>query len=256
MEATGNMRDLDQIQERDDAGNTSRVMSLALGGIATACVLFAVGVMVGREAAVPPQPHREDPLARLDRLAVPQTPTSTYAERLVGHPSEGASITNPLTTPSSATPGHPAGQSAVTDSPRNTATDATPVLLPGQAPQPGSISLRLRPLGTTAPGATANNGTPRALAPEGIAGSYAVQVSSFHSLPHAQTYARTLRERGYRAYVTPPARAPNGAIWHRVRIGPFNTAQEAAAFRPDFEARERRQTFVVHRAPESTSVRD
>ncbi|MDP3220467.1 MAG: hypothetical protein Q8S73_40620, partial [Deltaproteobacteria bacterium] len=88
------MRDLDQIQERDDVSHSSRLMSIALGAIATACVLFAVGVMVGREAGDTRPAPREDPLAQLDRLAQrPETaaPASlTYAERLTGDPAGAA----------------------------------------------------------------------------------------------------------------------------------------------------------------------
>ena len=40
MESMGTMRDLEQIQERDDAGNASRLMSLALGGLGLASVGF------------------------------------------------------------------------------------------------------------------------------------------------------------------------------------------------------------------------
>lgn len=98
MDAMGSMRDLDQIQERDDVSHSSRLMSIALGAIATACVLFAVGVMVGREAGDARPTPREDPLAQLDRLA--QRPEAaaaanlTYAERLTGSPA-GSTPTSP-----------------------------------------------------------------------------------------------------------------------------------------------------------------
>ncbi|MEZ4406504.1 MAG: SPOR domain-containing protein [Polyangiales bacterium] len=247
----GTMRDLDQIQERDDAGSTSRVMSLALGGIATACVLFAVGVMVGRETGDGAAPPREDPLARLDRLAAPEAPPATYAERLTGDPAtanlpraatgEGAagSETAPTTATTAGAPPTPALPAA--------AAGDRPVLVPGQAAGPGSISLRLHPLNAGAAPSAANGGVPRTLAPAGNEGPYVVQVSSFRAQPHAQQFAQRLRERGYRSYVAAPATAPNGVVWHRVRVGPFTSARDAANFRQEFESRERMPTIVLRR---------
>ncbi len=88
MESMGTMRGLEQIQERDDAGNASRLMSLALGGLALACVLFAVGVMVGRESGDPRPQRQADPLESLDRLDRAtrngNAAAMTWPERLTG----------------------------------------------------------------------------------------------------------------------------------------------------------------------------
>jgi len=126
MDAMGSMRDLDQIREQDDAGSSSRLMSLALGGMATACVLFAIGVVVGREAGESRTVSREDPLARLDQLArQPETAATpiTYPERLTGQ----APVTD---TAASTTPGATAANTGVTAPGVNPGTTVPPAVPP------------------------------------------------------------------------------------------------------------------------------
>jgi cell division septation protein DedD len=249
MDAMGTMRDLDQIREHDDSTGSSRLMSLALGGLAVACVLFAVGVMVGREAGESHSATREDPLARLDQLAQQaeggQAAAVTYPERLTG--AQPAAPTPAVAPGAPTTPG--AAVPAVTP-------EGGPVLVGGAAALPSGIRLAGTGFGapTMAPvagltGATlAPSVTPSGpAAPAGSEGAFSVQVSSFRSQQAAQTFAARLRERGHHAFVAAPATAPNGVVWHRVRIGPFPTQREAATYRSSFEARERMPTILVRR---------
>jgi len=253
MDAMGSMRDLDQIQERDDVSHSSRLMSIALGAIATACVLFAVGVMVGREAGDTRPAPREDPLAQLDRLA--QRPeaaapaTLTYAERLTGNPG-GSTPVGAAATPGAAPAGAVANATAqLLGGPSLADASQRPVLLPQSASPLGGFGVRLSEsaltnAGTVGPSATTPRGTP---VPAGNDGPFTVQVSSFRAVGHAQTFAQRLRERGHRAYVAQPATDPNNVVWHRVRVGPFNNLREASAYRADFENRERMPAIVVRR---------
>jgi len=247
----GSMRDLDQIQERDDAGRSSKLMSIALGGMAAACVLFAVGVIVGRESGDPRPVPREDPLARLDQLArQPERGApapSAYAEHLTGAPGGStATLAGSDATPvPSAAPGALQGIAATPGAlpgPSLADPNNRPILLPsatvGAAPTgPGGI--RLSSLGPETPG------TPVAA---GNDGNLTVQVSAFRNEAPAQGFAQRLRERGYHAYVAPPATGPGGILWHRVRVGPFPTMREANLFRTQFEQRERMPTLIVRRA--------
>lgn len=253
MDAMGTMRDLDQIREHDDAGGSSRLMSLAMGGLATACVLFAVGVMVGRESGDGHPTTREDPLARLDQLAQqePQAAAQiTWPERLTGPAAPSAvAPSNAVVAPAVAAPSM--GITAPTTAP---AAQGSPVLL-GSVGAPSSMTVRLSGSALSAPGGLAAsplaapvaNGAPAAAGSEG---AFSVQVSSFRSITAAQQFSARLRERGHRAFVAPPATAPNGVVWHRVRIGPFTTQREASTYRAQFEARERMPTIVVRRDQE------
>ncbi len=255
MDAMGTMRDLDQIREHDDAGGSSRLMSLAMGGLATACVLFAVGVMVGRESGDGRPTTREDPLARLDQLAQqePQAAAQiTWPERLTGPAAPSSTAPSAqVVAPAGAVAAQAVGVVAPTATP---VAQGSPVLL-GSVGAPSSMTVRLSGSPLSAPSGLAAsplaapvaNGAPAAAGSEG---AFSVQVSSFRSITAAQQFSARLRERGHRAFVAPPATAPNGVVWHRVRIGPFTTQREAATYRAQFEARERMPTIVVRRDQE------
>ena len=273
MDAMGSMRDLDQIREQDDAGSSSRLMSLALGGMATACVLFAIGVVVGREAGESRTVSREDPLARLDQLARPPETAATpitYPERrtrqapgtdAAAGPAPGAAATSSgagTTAPSAnnGTTVPPAVPPVALTTPVAPAVGAPgagdrPVLVPS-SPLTASMGSGIRLSNTVgneagALGAPSAPGAAQSPATPGAEGPFSVQVSSFRSQTGAQAFAQRLRERGYHAFVTAPATAPNGVVWHRVRIGPFATQREATTYRAQFENRERMPTIVVRR---------
>jgi cell division septation protein DedD len=58
-------------------------------------------------------------------------------------------------------------------------------------------------------------------------------------------FASALRKRGHAAYVTTSTIEDRGTVW-RVRIGPFETKQEAQSYRTTFEREEGMNTFIVH----------
>ena len=254
MESMGNMRDLEQIQERDDAGNASRLMSLALGGLALACVLFAVGVMVGRESGDPRPQRQADPLESLDRLdratRNENAAAMTWPERLTG-PATASAATAPAPGASPATTA-PTAVPAGPPAPSLGDPNLRPVLLGPPPPAATAAGLGIRLRDGAIPGAAPSLDpavTNTAPAQPGSEGPFSVQVSSFRNLTHAQNFAQQLRQRGHRAFVAAPATDRNNNVWHRVRIGPFASQREAGAFRGAFEQREHLPTIVVRREP-------
>jgi cell division septation protein DedD len=81
-------------------------------------------------------------------------------------------------------------------------------------------------------------------APAGHEGRYTLQVLSYGDAQEAQVFARALRKRGHAAYVTTGTVEGRGTHW-RVRIGPFDTRQEAQSYRTTFENEEGMNTFIV-----------
>jgi cell division septation protein DedD len=71
-----------------------------------------------------------------------------------------------------------------------------------------------------------------------------LQVSSFRTEGDARAFVDQLRARGHRAYMT-EAKVASRGTWYRVRVGPFATREQAAAYRIAFEAREHVVPFVV-----------
>lgn len=80
--------------------------------------------------------------------------------------------------------------------------------------------------------------------PAGHEGRYTLQVISYRDAQEAQVFASALRKRGHAAYVTTGTVEDRGTHW-RVRIGPFETRQEAQGYRTTFEQEEGMNTFIV-----------
>jgi cell division septation protein DedD len=81
-------------------------------------------------------------------------------------------------------------------------------------------------------------------APAGHEGRYTLQVISYRDPQEARIFASALRKRGHAAYVTSGTVEDRGIHW-RVRIGPFDTRQEAQSYRATFEREEGMNTFIV-----------
>jgi cell division septation protein DedD len=81
-------------------------------------------------------------------------------------------------------------------------------------------------------------------APPGREGLYTLQVISYANPQEAHVFASALRKRGHAAYVTAGTVEGRGTHW-RVRIGPFDTRQQAQDYRRTFEREEGMNTFIV-----------
>lgn len=245
-----NVRNLDQIQESDGhpkAGKWSALLLASIGG--AALVLAAVMTLKRSE---PPARSSADPLAALvaqakrgdgpaaedvapkestfpSILSDGQQPTTALAvvkdERgqLVKHDAQ------PVTPPESAKPA--ANQLPAVPLPVGTLLAATPVTT---QPKDGLTELAKdvsRIDQTTAP-------------PPGSEGGYQIQVASFKDQLEADQFVEELRRRGHRAYRQAAYVADRG-LWHRVRIGPYQTKYAAQQYQKEFEKKERMSTFLV-----------
>ncbi|MEZ4257301.1 MAG: SPOR domain-containing protein [Polyangiales bacterium] len=92
--------------------------------------------------------------------------------------------------------------------------------------------------------ASATQASSTGRAPAGADGAYTLQVASYQDPTEANSFADALRARGHRAFVM-RAEIPGRGIYHRVRVGPFETVKAAEEYRAAFESTERMNTFVV-----------
>jgi cell division septation protein DedD len=285
MDGMGAMRDLDQIQEREEGSDPARTVVLAVGGLAAACVLFAAGVLIGRDQDTPRQQRREDPLARLDALAAQsaRAPAATlsYPSQLAmrngAQPTTGAegasgpalstgsarvtegAVANLQGSAGSAAQGSAADHAAsaqqnaapnVAATARANAASATSVPAGALLDAQGGVRASLVPARIPVPvGQSARLTSPTIDQPASVGsdGAFNLQVSSFRALAGAQTFAQRLRERGHRAYVASGTATTGTGTWHRVRIGPFASMREVTHYRAEFESRERLPSFIVRR---------
>ena len=239
------MRDLERIEERSsDEGRGVLVLS-GVGLVA------AIGVVVAVVAALPDggEPRREDPLQMLavadevdadegieepaadpsldpETLSFPSTlVTETRPEVAAAMAAAAAELAHldPVTSPpprSDIAAGLPA---AVTAGPDRKVVEMAAIRDP-------LVAATVRSRTTTSPA--------------GHEGRYTLQVISYRDPQEAQIFVSALRKRGHAAYVTTGTVEDRGTHW-RVRIGPFETRQEAQAYRTTFEREEGMNTFIV-----------
>lgn len=255
------MRDLEQIRERDD-GAGRRLGLYALGTVAAAGLVFAVGAFVSDRADASDGPA-QDPLARLDAMeGLSAAPAAAAAPPPVSR--EALTFPAALTEDDDARPevdqalaaaGAEAAALVAPPSMREEAAFAVPTSLPASvaAGSAGRVFTRTTTDALVAQVPAADRAEAPAPARAGSDGAYTVQVISGTVREEADAFAAALRLRGHHAFVT-TADIPGRGRHYRVRIGPFDALHEAETYRHTFEAQERMATIVVRRPDEARSA--
>jgi DedD protein len=278
MEQAANVRDLEQIQEREEGTQTPRALTFALVGIGGACIAFAVLALGGRKTASVEK--RPDPLGDLvaahGKTAAGSAPAASATQlgaKDVTFPSILSDDARPTTALAAVRSANGAGGPLAPPPP----TDRLPVVTfsggtppvphddarigrpsdevppPPAAPSlPAQNVLEASPIVTrprdaltkSASDSAQINTAPAAASPAGSEGGWQLQVSSFKSQAEAEQFTEQLRARGHKAY-TVEARVTGRGTWWRVRVGPFSSLQKAQAYRAQFEAKEHVVPFVV-----------
>ncbi|MFH1625432.1 MAG: SPOR domain-containing protein [Pseudomonadota bacterium] len=78
----------------------------------------------------------------------------------------------------------------------------------------------------------------------GSPNGYTLQVGSFQNKEQAEKLANKLKRKGYEVYVV-SSNIPMKGVWHRVRVGHFETLQEAKKFGLTIEMKERLPIYVT-----------
>jgi DedD protein len=209
----------DKIEVRLD---NRQVFFLFFGSALVACLLFILGVLVGkrlesRGKAVAPEV--EDPLALLDKVAA--TPAAEGPSPPPSLPRVPDPVTRPR--PEPARPKVAAPKAAVAPADEAPAEpepaaelEAKPVKAP-PAPRPAAHAVA-----PTAPPADPTKGK---------AGRFTLQLGAFPDRAEAEAFARKF---GPQPYVVPAEIAGKG-LWYRVRVGDFATPQDALVAKLAFE---------------------
>jgi cell division septation protein DedD len=245
-----NVRNLDDIQEEDRSGRTSRFAALLLASLAGASIVTAAVVMSRKGGAV--QQSTQDPLAALVQSQKNAIPSADKLEtREVSFPGILSDGDKPTTALAAVRDEHgrliapPADASAAAALPPP-AADRLPVV-----PLPVGDMLGATPVTTDPKDGLTALAADKAKLPDGgelaqpgMDGGFQLQVASFKEQADADRLVEDLRRRGHRAYRM-AANVPERGIWHRVRIGPFKTKFEAAKYKTELERTERISPFVV-----------
>jgi cell division septation protein DedD len=198
---------------------------------ATGLILsFLAGIMVGRgvdaaagevQASRPPAEERV-----VEETPVPATPAAdelTYAKRL-----EGERVEESLERPRASAP------------PATVAAAARPSAPPATVPAVRTAPTT-RP--TTAPAARPT-APPRAAPPAAAtgAGSFTIQVGAFKDGASAESVVGRLKQKGFEAYVVPPA-AADGLF--NVRVGSYRARTDAERIQARLRDEEKFKPFIV-----------
>ena len=247
------LRDVERWKDKIEVRLDNRqVFFLFFGSALCACMLFVLGVIVGKRlesrgrAAVP---EVQDPLAVLDRInavgpggptAPPKAePALTFPKALIGVPGRGRAMTVVGAAPAAAPP--PSLVARV-----STPTSKIPLLAARgtmlAAPKPVVAVAAPKPvLAVTAaprPVAVASRTSPAAAGAPATKGKLALQLSSFPDRGEAEAFAKRFAAQG--AYVV-VSEIPGKGTWYRVRVGSYGSSQEAIAAKGTFE----KQTNVI-----------
>ena len=222
-------------------GRELAILGVAFGLIAT--LVFAAGVMVGREMARAKgagraEVGREHRSPEPDGLRESETPVKTAAARA----EEKVTFYRTLTAPTQDLPqvgkptieerlipkedAAPAGAADATPAtPRPEADSSTGAVKP---PKPGETPPAQRPVRSAkAPAASPSRPTPVASAAASDPdAAWTVQVSAFRSRSLAEELRSRLAARGYEAYVS-PAMSEDGRPRYRVRVGAYVARADA-----------------------------
>jgi DedD protein len=247
-----NVRNLEQIQESDTESKMPRGVTIAFVALGGACIVFATLAFNGRR---PASVAHVDPLGELVAQRGLAGPAGSSSKPTDLHMSE-------VTFPGILSDGeHPTTALAAVKS--ASGPSASAVLVPVNAPPPAADRLPVVPLPaqnvleaspvvtrprdtlTRAASDSAQLANANATsASAGHDGGYQLQVSSFRSQAEANQFSDQLRARGHMSHVL-EAHVTGRGTWYRVRVGPFQTQQAAAAYRSSFEAKEHVVPFVV-----------
>lgn len=94
------------------------------------------------------------------------------------------------------------------------------------------------------------------MAQPGSDGAYTVQVASFKDQDDADNFVTELRRRGHQAFRL-AANVPGRGVWHRVRIGSFQTKYQAELYKKKLEESERTIALVIdqHKVERQDQIR-
>lgn len=256
------LRDIERWKDKIEVRLDNRqVFFLFFGSALVACLLFILGVIVGKRLESRGRamaPEIEDPLALLDKVATSPRPTSAVPgpalpKALLGTPAPAA---KPSATPakvtapvSAAKPSPPAPPPAETHPlPAKPATPAPKAAVP--ATKAVALAPKTDTPPTPAPSAAKKTVAAPAIAPAAAnanaaaktKGRFTLQLGAFPDRAEAEAFAKRFAAQS--SYVV-PSEIPGKGTWFRVRVGDYATAKDAIAAKSNFEKQHGVIAYVV-----------
>jgi cell division septation protein DedD len=217
------MRDSDRLKDKLEVSLDNRqIFYLLFGSALVACLVFVIGVLVGkklenRKFAHKP-PGAADELARIDHETKLAAKGLTFHDELIKPDSRSA-----RNEPPEVAEWRDMGQGKVGAA--SAAHRANVVAVAGRAPSKGSA---------------------RAVAKPAKKKRYTLQVSAFKSKVEADQVMKKLQKNGYRPYVV-ASKLPRRGVWYRVRLGTYQSWGQAVSAKEKFEEKLDMTAYVSRR---------
>lgn len=240
------LRDVERWKDKIEVHLDNRqVFFLFFGSALVACLLFILGVIVGKRLESRGRadaPAVTDPLALLDKVAAAPAVSAeqelTFPKALLGGKSAAVAaprltvVQAPVPTPKPAIAAPaPAPAKPVVAAPAKPVV-AAPTPAPAKpvvAAAPGAAKPATQPIKVAS---TQPVAVPAPAAPAAGKGKYTLQLSSFQDRAEAESYAKRFASSG--AYIV-TSEVPEKGTWYRVRVGAYASSQDALNAKSAFE---------------------
>jgi DedD protein len=212
-----------------------QIFYLFFGGAVIACLVFVLGVTVGRRVearANPPQAAAvaiKDPLAALDELDAWGGGELAFPAALRGGDDRPLGSVDER-----AARGELRAAAAEPKAAEPKAGAAEPRAKARPEPEPRAAE----------PKAAEPKAEPKAAEPKAVAGKFTLQLSSFQDRAEADAFVTQMKQAGYAPYVV-QAEVEGKGTWFRVRVGDYASYDEAIAAKAEFESKQKMIAYVT-----------
>lgn len=226
------MREMHKWKDKVELSLDNRqIFFLFFGLSVVGCFVFALGVMVGRRVDFDTVAQADDEPAGLALLDADATEPPGYVAALRGDaeppPMEPMADAAPAVDAAPPADAEPAKPGSKTKAPSKADAPKAPVGKPDAA-------------AAAAAAPTMAAGKPAAA---DIGRKFTLQMKAFAKPDEAEVFAAPLRGNGHDIRVE--AHEIKGRVWHRVRMGEFETWEEGLAAKGEFEKSEKTIAYVV-----------
>ena len=207
-----------------------QVFYLFFGGALLACMVFVLGVLVGKRVEARAHVDRvattaaRDPLAALDRLAAGPRELS-FRQALTGGAAPALEVDR-----------------TIAEMERARSLGDAPA--PAPAPAPAAPEAAKPEPAAAKPDPAVAKPEPAVAKPEPAkAGKWTLQLSAFQDRMEAETFLADIKGQGYDAFIV-EAQIPDKGMFYRVRVGRYGTYEDAVAAKTAFERKVKKIAYV------------
>lgn len=260
------MRDLDRWKDKVELQLDGRqIFFLFFGSAIGACMIFVLGVVVGKRVEARSAAHQAapaaDPLAALDELGSTEeglTFHSTLAEKRPQNRREAPPARDevrPEVPPSRVAEARAEGEPAVRPRPAEAVAAGDK---PAKPEKPARVERAEGPAARPEKGDKAeakadkaaeradkaDKATEKGDKAEAKKGHFTLQLSAFATKSEAVDFVKRLREGGYKPFMI-EGQVPGKGLMYRVRLGDYTTREGALTAKGDFERKQKMVAYVA-----------